>query len=167
MDLTTEEFSATYLGLAQVRHAPAQHSYKRSVKRDAIDWSTKGVVTPIKDQGQCGSCWAFSSTGGLEGTYAQSTGKLLSFSEQQLVDCSSDYGNMGCNGGLMSWAFDYVLAHGITLEEDYPYTAMDQNCDLTTPVTSFKSYVNITDCDTLYDTIEKGPVSVGVDAETW
>jgi len=74
---------------------------------------------------------------------------------------------MGCNGGLMSSAFEYVLLEGITLEEDYPYTAMDGQCDLKTPVTKFSSYVNITDCDTLYDTIEKGPTSVAVDAESW
>jgi len=67
----------------------------------------------------------------------------------------------------MSWAFDYILADGITLEEDYPYTAVDGTCDLKTPVTKFTSYVNITECDDLYGKIKLGPVSVGVDAETW
>ena len=94
---------------------------------ESVDWTEKGVVTPVKDQGQCGSCWSFSTTGALEGAYAIKTGELASFSEQQLVDCDT-LGNggkdHGCNGGLMDNAFHWIMKNdGLCLETDYPYVS--------------------------------------------
>ena len=89
----------------------------------------KNVVTPVKDQKTCGSCWAFAAVAGLESHYALVTDKLVSLSEQNLVDCSTSEGNKGCNGGLMSFAYDYIIKNkGINTEKSYPYEAVDGKC---------------------------------------
>lgn len=131
-DMTDEEFEAKYLGFRpsnRVKNYVQFSQQEVSQAPTSVDWRTKGIVTPVKNQGQCGSCWAFSAVAAIEGAMAQSTGNLQSFSEQQLVDCSLLYGNHGCNGGLMDHAFNYVHAKGLTTEENYPYVAHHQKCD--------------------------------------
>merc|ERR1712224_539729 len=92
----------------------------------AVDWVDQGAVTPVKDQGHCGSCWSFGTTGGIEGAWQISTGSLTSVSEQQLVDCSKK--NLGCNGGNAAWALNYEKGVDLATEESYPYKAIKGSC---------------------------------------
>lgn len=103
------------------------HVYTGEQLADSVDWVTAGAVTPIKDQGQCGSCWAFGTIGGIEGSWQIATGKLQSMSEQQLVDCSK-FPNMGCSGGNPSIAVGFETSHNVCSESSYPYKAVKGTC---------------------------------------
>lgn len=110
---------------------PNEPSYKawydRFVAPQSLDWRASGRVSKVKDQGKCGSCWSFATTGALESLLARS-GRQILLSEQNLVDCSRSYGNHGCNGGLMDLALRYVRDHGIMSSADYKYTGKDESC---------------------------------------
>ena len=135
-----------------------------------IDWRDRGIVTGIKDQGQCGSCWAFSATGALEGHFARKTGNLISISEQNLIDCSQKQGNMGCNGGLMNQAFEYIkLNEGIDTETSYPYEGKDLKCRFKREHvgSTDTGFIDITSKDenALQQAVATlGPISVAIDA---
>ena len=137
---------------------------------DSVDWRNSGVVTFVKDQGQhCGSCWSFSATGATEGAWAQKTGELISLSEQQLIDCSTSYGNQGCNGGLMDSAFEYIIDNGLCSESDIPYKAIESD----TCFVCGKSSVSMGSCFDvtprnqlhLKEAVSKGPVAVAIEAD--
>ena len=106
-----------------------ENNYGVNLYDKELDWRDSGVVTPVKNQGQCGSCWSFSATGAMEGAWAIKTGSLVSFSEQILMDCSTQYNDMGCNGGEMTSAFKYVIDCGICSENDVPYKTKVHDCN--------------------------------------
>jgi len=162
-DLTQAEFEAIYLGYIH-RERDAVVEDVSEVPQADIDWRGKGAMTPIKDQGQCGSCWAFSTTGGVEGAEFVKSGSVTSLSEQSLVDCSGSYGNQGCNGGLMDNAFKFIKAKGIPTETSYPYTARDGTCKTYTSTTKISTYTDVT---SLEGPLATQPISVAVDASKW
>nr|QOV03077.1 cathepsin L6 [Dysdercus peruvianus] len=135
----------------------------------SIDWRDKGAVTPVKHQGSCGSCWAFSATGSLEGQHFLKTGKLVSLSEQNLVDCSERYHNHGCHGGTFIRGFNYIRDNGIDLEASYPYETKSGDCRFNASEigAKLKGYAKTLQYDeeALKVAVAKvGPVSVGMDA---
>ena len=174
-DMTREEVVHTLNGfISKDYYENSTNSFKPSqnfVPVDNVDWRTKGAVTPVKNQGQCGSCWAFSATGSLEGQHFLKDGQLVSLSEQNLIDCSkSKDGNQGCYGGLMDYAFEYVIHNkGIDTEASYPYQAENHKCCFSSANigATEKSYRNIFKGSVLalVEASSKiGPISAGMDA---
>ena len=144
----------------------------------SVNWVTKGAVTPVKDQGQCGSCWSFSTTGSLEGAFFVKYGKLHSFSEQQLVDCDNHKNggkDMGCNGGLMDNAFEWIdKNNGLCTEADYPYTSgvskTAGTCRTTCTLVDDSKVTTYTDVTASSDSammaaLAKQPVSIAIEAD--
>lgn len=152
-------------------HEKARGLRKIQEKADGVDWRTKNAVTPVKNQASCGSCWAFSTTGSTEGAVAIATGKLVSLSEQQLVDCAKAEGNKGCEGGLMDYGFEYIIKNGgIDTEADYGYTAKDGRCNAAKAAkhaAEIKSYQDVRSDDEsdLVKAVTKQPVSVAIEAD--
>ncbi|XP_075592308.1 procathepsin L-like isoform X2 [Balearica regulorum gibbericeps] len=173
-DLTDEEFNQLLNGFTPVWQEKPALLFQASadVKTPAeVDWRAKGYVTPVKNQGHCGSCWAFSATGALEGLVFNRTGKLAVLSEQNLIDCSRKLGNNGCHGGYMTRAFQYVRDNGgLNSEHVYPYMATD------TSSCRYNPQDRAANCSTVWLVAQGnevaleqavaaiGPVSVAVDA---
>jgi len=145
---------------------------------ESIDWVSKGAVTPVKNQGQCGSCWSFSTTGALEGAFFLENGVLDSFSEQQLVDCDNRHNggkDMGCNGGLMDNAFNWIGKNGgLCTEKDYPYvsgtTKTAGTCQTTCTNVEGSKIVNHVDVksksdDAMMQALAQQPVSIAIQAD--
>jgi len=165
----TKEEKARLLGYRGESTKPKNYTTLDETKiADSVNWVTKGAVTPVKNQGQCGSCWSFSTTGALEGAHQITSGNLVSLSEQQFVDC--DKVDQGCNGGLMDNAFTFAETHKIVPEASYPYTARRGVCkpniaDL--GVVQVSSYTDVPpkSASQMKAALNKAPVAIAIEAD--
>ncbi|XP_018840325.1 cysteine protease RD19A-like [Juglans regia] len=180
-DLTPSEFRRSFLGLRSRLRLPSDASNAPILPTEDLptdfDWRDHGAVTAVKNQGSCGSCWSFSTTGALEGANFLATGKLVSLSEQQLVDCDHECDpeepgscDSGCNGGLMNSAFEYTLkAGGLMREEDYPYTGTDRatckfdKSKIAASVSNF-SVISLDEDQIAANLVKNGPLAVAINA---
>merc|ERR1712070_1038732 len=175
--LSLEEFQAQYTGAKGGSALGDDDAHLGELElqseiADSVDWSTNtAIVNPVKDQGQCGSCWAFSAVGTVESAYALAAGKLGSYAEQQLVDCSTNGGSQGCNGGFNQYGISYIGQTGIAAESSYPYTATDGTCRASSvskelPAGTVAGYQSVGKNNAaLQSAINSAPVSITVDAD--
>ncbi|XXG63265.1 hypothetical protein AAC387_Pa05g1499 [Persea americana] len=173
-DLTNEEFRASRNGFraSGVRRTKTTSFMYENVTAvpSTMDWRKKGAVTPIKNQGECGCCWAFSAVAATEGITQLKTGKLISLSEQELVDCDTSGEDQGCGGGLMDDAFDFIQHNGgLTTEANYPYTGEDDTCNRkksTNHAADINGHEDVTanSEEALLNAVANQPVSVAIDA---
>ena len=173
-DRTPQEYK-NLLGFKYVPHSSEKEYSPHNLESlsfvpDSIDWREKGAVTPVKNQGQCGSCWSFSTTGALEGAYYVKTGQQVEFSEQELVSC--DKVDQGCNGGLMDNAFKWIENNGgLCSEDSYPYNSgqgQSASCHSCNSVNGSKvvSYVDVVNSTSaLAEAVSKQPVSIAIEAD--
>ena len=174
LDLTPEEFSSQYLTLKAEELAAARSKMLRKELGDKLedlpesyDWREHGAVTPVKNQGSCGSCWAFSAVANIEGLHQIQSGKLVAFSESELVDC--DNVDKGCNGGLMDNAFKWLHENGgLNTEDDYPYEAKKEKCNIKKDKFRVKiaGFLDISqnEDEIVEQLIKTGPLSVALNA---
>lgn len=169
-DWTFAEFKQKYLSPMKIQKKFNLEKGLSTEWRGQKDWRITGDVTRVKNQQQCGSCWAFSTTGSLESAYSIFKRDQVELSEQELVDCAGGkYGNNGCNGGLMPNAFNYIMDNGIATEDDYVYTGTDDSCKRTEgegrySVSGFEQ-IDPVDINGLMIALEKQPVSVAIEVQ--
>jgi len=184
-DMTHSEFKATLgysMSMAQAKrakmeYAPSNTKFTLNDLPASVDWRTvkPPILTPVKNQGACGSCWAFAATQSIEANVAQNTGKLLTLSPQNVVSCTPNPhhcgGSGGCNGATAELAFDYVADKGIASNAAYPYRAVTGTCDESIPkVATIKSYVKLIEnnyTDLMVAVATVGPIAISVDASSW
>ncbi|GMI82304.1 senescence-associated gene 12 [Hibiscus trionum] len=175
-DMTNEEFKTMRNGyrMRSSNTVPASKTSFRyenvSAVPSSMDWRTKGAVTGIKDQGQCGCCWAFSAVAAMEGIAKLKTGTLISLSEQELVDCDVNGEDQGCNGGLMDDAFEFIISNkGLTTETNYPYEGVDGSCSKkesanhAAKITGYEDVPSNSE-SALLKAVANQPISVAIDA---
>jgi len=167
-DVTFEEFVAKHTGYHSRDSARREADSSVTDPPDSVDWSAKGAVTPVKNQGQCGSCWAFAGVAAIESAWFIAKGQLVSLSEQQLMDCCRYDGGMGCEGGALSEAYKCVIRrHGICPEQEYPYHAKDvEVCGNCTMAVTISSYTDVKRTeDALVAAVAQQPTSVAIEAD--
>ena len=173
-DMTSEEFVKVFNGY---RMQPEKNNTSNLFKpipnfvaKESLDWRDRGVVTAIKNQGQCGSCWAFSTTGSLEGQHILKSKINVTLSEQNLLDCTHSYGNEGCGGGWVDRSFQYVIKNGgIDTEISYPYLAQEETCRYVASnkgatASSYRDIKQGSTSDLVQACTNVGPISVAMDA---
>jgi len=181
--LSSEEFKAKYLSTKATERLPTDpvaEMYSPEIIAalpDSFDWRPKGAVTDVKDQGQCGSCWAFSATGNMEGQWFLSGKTLTSLSEQNLVDCDHECldandCDQGCDGGLQPNAYNYVIKNnGIDTEASYTYEGVDGTCRFKSASVGTKisnwTFIEKDEDQMAAYLVAHGPLAVAVDAEIW
>ncbi|NXB93989.1 CATL1 protein, partial [Vidua chalybeata] len=175
-DLTNQEFNELMNGYIPAPREEPAPLFQTSAAPKApmkVDWRAKGYVTPVKSQGDCGSCWAFSATGALEGLMFRRTGKLVALSEQNLIDCTQKLGNKGCRGGYVQRAFQYVRDNGgLSSESAYPYTGTDNSGCRYNPwykaatCSGFRTVPRGNEAALTQAVAAVGPLSVAVDASS-
>ncbi|KAL9254969.1 Senescence-specific cysteine protease SAG39-like protein [Drosera capensis] len=175
-DLSDEEFQATYTGLKGIENLESMYNsasfkYENITSAPAsVDWVAKGAVTPIKHQGQCGSCWTFATSATIEGLHKITTGKLVSLSEQQILDCDIHGHQLGCKGGYYTEAYKFVKKNGgLTTETNYPYVGRQQTCKKNVPVAAkIGGYQQVprNNEKALQNAVANQPVAVAVDSNS-
>jgi C1A family cysteine protease len=176
-DLTSQEFKKQYISglkMSVDSYGCDIFSSDATDVPSSVDWRTLGAVTSVKDQGQCGSCWAFSSTGAAEGAWAVTTGELIDLSEQQLVDCATGiaYGSHGCSGGSMEGADKYLISRGQCSDSEYPYISgngKEGTCKSCSSIVKFRSCLDVESNDqlSLKAAVAQQPVSVAIEADSY
>jgi C1A family cysteine protease len=172
--LTHKEWASLYTGVVIPKGHNASNvtnlftfNSSAPVPNDSLDWRSQGRVRTIKNQGACGSCWAFAAVSALEGLAKAKTGSLPDLAEQELVDCTRNMGNYGCSGGWSQNAFQYAVNHGIGAQASYPYTARDGTCKQVTAAFKAKGYSNVSpkNVAALKQALQTGPVVVYIEAD--